>query len=94
MERKAERVVVEVKAAEARVARAKAVVQRAAASHKREIRKLAPGELLHRAASYIIILEGVLHTFYAAPRLALVGAGAAFVVYEVVLIITTGGEEG
>lgn len=52
---------------------------------KPEVVQAVPGELLHRTASYVIIAEGVFHTFNNRLILVVV-AGIVFIAVEVVAL--------
>lgn len=48
----------------------------------RRVKRKLPGELMHRAASYVIVVEAVVHWF--GKILPAVGAGVVFIVVEVI----------
>lgn len=62
--------------------------KRKALDHKHDVAKAVPGELMHRGASYIIIIEGVMKLVAHKPVLVIVLGGVAFLVYEIVMIVT------
>lgn len=55
----------------------------------RTVVKSAPSELLHRAASYTIVAEGVFHTFHSRLVMVVV-AGIIFLAVEVIAIYKDG----